>query len=253
MSQWRADRADAAALPWPSGAVNLITTSPPYNLGLPYADVDDWLPYGEYLRRVHAWAAEMFRIAAEQGRACINVPLDTHNGGRHALYADWLDAMRCAGWHYRTTIVWTKGNGTTGRHVARGSLDSPHAINVSTGTEMIAVLFKGEWARDRRGHASDLSREEWLQWTDGLWTFGPVNGSARKRVGHPAPYPAELVRRLVKLHAFVEDLVADPFVGSGTTLLEALELGRSCWAADLSQRYVADLRALIQRKEALAA
>lgn len=250
MIDWRVDRADAAALPWPSDVVDLVVTSPPYNLGLPYAGVDDWLPYGEYLARVHRWTAELYRVAADQGRACINVPLDTHNGGRHALYADWLHAMRWAGWHYRTTIVWTKGGGQPGRHIARGSLDSPHAINVVAGVEMIAVFHKGVWARDRRGRDSDLSRQEWTFWTDGLWDFPPLS---RHPGAHPARFPRELARRCIKLHAFLGDLVADPFVGSGTTLLEALDLGRRCWAADLSSRYVADLAVQLRRKEAFAA
>lgn len=247
---WRLDCADAACLPWPSDSVHLVATSPPYNLGLPYVGVDDRLPYGEYLRHVHAWCAELYRVAAEQGRACINVPLDTHNGGRHALYADWKHAMCWAGWSYRTTIVWTKGNGQPGRHIARGSIDSPHAINVVAGVEMIGVFSKGTWARDRRGRSSDLTRAEWLAWTDGLWTFPPVG---RRPGFHPARFPSEMPRRLVKLHAFREDLVADPFVGSGTTLLEALRLGRACWAADLSAHYVAELRAQLEQKEAFAA
>ena len=244
---WRVDCADAARLPWPSGRVNLITTSPPYNLGLPYAGVDDWLPYGEYLHRVQRWAVEMFRVAADQGRACINVPLDTHNGGRHAVYADWCDAMRWAGWSYRSTIVWTKGGpGHTSNHLARGSVDSCHSINVIAGVEMIAVFCKGEWHRDRRGRSSDLTRAEWLEWTDGVWGFRPLG----RRPGlHPSRFPIELARRCIKLHAFVEDLVADPFVGSGTTLLEALALGRRCWAADLSKTYVAELHAQLERRD----
>jgi site-specific DNA-methyltransferase (adenine-specific) len=250
VSRWRVDRADAARLPWPSGAVQLIVSSPPYNLGLPYAGVDDRLPYGKYLHNVERWAAELHRIGSMQARACINVPLDTHSGGRRPVYADWIRAMELVGWQYRTSIVWTKGGGQPGRHIARGSLDSCHAINVVAGVEMIGVFYKDSWQRDRRGRHSDLSRTEWLEWTDGLWTFPPIS---RRPGAHPARFPAELPRRLIKLHAFVEDLVADPFVGSGTTLLEALSLGRPCWAADLSRTYVEGLRGQLERREAFAA
>ena len=254
MSRYCLDQADAARLPWPSNAVHLTCTSPPYNLGLRYAGVDDYLPYGEYLRKVHGWAAEMFRVATEQGRACINVPLDTHNGGRHTTYADWVHAMQRAGWRYRTTVLWTKGGrGQPTSHLARGSIDNCSGINIVTGVETIAIFHKGEWARDRAGRLSDLTRAEWLEWTDGLWTFPSANGAARRRLNHPAPFPEELPRRLIKLHAFVEDTVADPFVGSGTTLLQALELGRDCWAADLSAKYVADLQDHLKKREDLAA
>ena len=252
---WRLDRADAAALPWPAGQVDLVVTSPPFNLGMPYAGVDDRLSYAEYVRRVERWAAELFRIAADQGRACINLPLDTHNGGRHPVYADWVHAMRCAGWSYRTTILWTKGGrGQTSGHLARGSVDSCHGINVVAGVETIAVFCKGSWTRDRRGRRADLSRAEWLAWTDGLWDFPAVGRSVVHRRGrHPAPFPDELPRRLIKLHAFREDLVADPFVGSGTTLLESLRLGRRCWAADLSAHYIAELRPQLEHREEAAA
>jgi site-specific DNA-methyltransferase (adenine-specific) len=251
VSRWRLDCADAARLPWPSRSVNLIATSPRYNLGLPYVGVDDRSPYGDYLRQVHGWSEEMFRVAADQGRACINVPLDTHNGGRHPVYSHWVYAMQAAGWEYRTTIVWTKGGGQPTSHLARGSIDNCSGINVVTGVEMVAVFSKGSWIRQRRGRHSDLSREEFLHWTDGLWDFPPVS---RRPGSSPARWPAEMPRRLIKLHAFVEDVVADPFAGSGTTLFTALELGRECWANDLSEHYVADIqRELNQRKEERAA
>jgi site-specific DNA-methyltransferase (adenine-specific) len=250
VSRWRLDCADAAHLPYPSNSVNLIATSPRYNLGLPYVGVDDRSPYGDYMRQVHEWSEEMFRVAAPQGRACINVPLDTHNGGRHPVYGHWVYAMQSAGWEYRTTIVWTKGGGQPTSHLARGSVDNCNGINVVAGVEMVAVFCKGTWIRDRRGRHSDLTRNEWKAWTDGLWDFPPVS---RHRGAHPARFPAEMARRLIKLHAFVEDVVADPFVGSGTTLWESLDLGRECWVSDLSEQYVADLQAELSEREKAAA
>jgi site-specific DNA-methyltransferase (adenine-specific) len=251
VSSWRLDCADAAHLPWPANQANLIACSPPYNLGLPYAGVDDHRPFGEYARCVQAWADELFRIATDQGRACINVPLDTHNGGRRPVYGLWVAAMQAAGWQYRTTIVWTKGGrGDTHNHLARGSIDSPSGPNVIAGVEMIPVFFKGTWIRDRAGRTADLTRAEWLAWTDGLWDFPPIS---RRPGVHPARFPPELPRRLIKLHAFVEDLVVDPFVGSGTTLQVALELERRCWAADLSAQYVTELELELARREVLAA
>jgi len=252
--RYRLDLADAARLPWPSNKVHLICTSPPYNLGLRYAGVDDELPYGEYLRRVHGWAEEMYRVATDQGRACVNVPLDTHNGAHHPVYADWIGAMQAAGWTYRTTTWLTKGGrGQTSNHRARGSLDSCSAPNVICGAETIAVFHKGPWSwamrADRHGRRSDLTRAEWVKWTDGSWDFPFIRRSLR----HPAPFPEELPRRLIKLYSYPADIVADPFVGSGTTLLQALELGRDCWAADLSAQYVDDLQEQLTEREARAA
>ena len=63
-----------------------------------------------------------------------------------------------------------------------------------------------------------MNREEFLEWTNGLWTFP---GESKKRIGHPAPFPLELPRRCIKLFSYVHDTVLDPFMGSGTTLIAA--------------------------------
>jgi DNA modification methylase len=105
-------QADAAALPWPDGSIDLFVTSPVYPLDeIRYVGAPRYRDYASYLQQVDRWAAAMFRAAAPQGRACINVPLDTRaDGVPRAVYADWLAALLRAGWSYQTTIVWHEGN-----------------------------------------------------------------------------------------------------------------------------------------------
>jgi site-specific DNA-methyltransferase (adenine-specific) len=88
--------------------------------------------------------------------------------------------------------------------------------------EAIVVLYKERWKKLRRG-TSDISREEFIEWTNGLWTF---SGEKRGRSGHPAPFPLELPVRCLKLFSYRGDTVLDPFLGSGTTLVACLDLGR---------------------------
>lgn len=228
--------ADAAALPWDDGSIDLIVTSPPYNLAKDYDGADDDLPYAEYLERARAWAAEMHRVAGAQGRLCLNVAIDSTRGAARPLYADWLAVLMDAGWSYRTTVVWADND--IGRHTARGSA-SPSAVHVMTPVEVIGVLHKGEWSLGRRD-AHDLEHEEWLTWTHGLWRF-PNNHSGRW--GHPCPFPAELARRCIKLFSFPGATVCDPFLGSGTTAVIASQLGRQVVASDISAHYVALARA----------
>jgi len=71
---------------------------------------------------------------------------------------------------------------------------------------------------------SDITREEFIQWTNGLWTFP---GETSKQVKHPTPFSRELPRRCLKLFSYIDDTVLDPFSGSGTTILEALCHNRS--------------------------
>ncbi len=217
---------DCARLPeaLPAGSVDLIVTSPPYALGIDYgrAGYADDQPYQEYLEWVHGWATAVLRVSADGGRACVNVPLDSNKGGKRAVYADYLGIFQEVGWTYQTTIVWNEQN--ISRRTAWGSWLSPSAPFVTAPVEMIAVFYKGSFRRPATGgRRGDITREEFLAWTLGMWTFPGANA---RRVGHPAPFPEELPRRLIKLYSYPDDLVLDPFLGSGTTVAAARRLGR---------------------------
>jgi site-specific DNA-methyltransferase (adenine-specific) len=100
--------------------------------------------------------------------------------------------------------------------------------------ETIIVLYKETWKRDAKGRTSDIQRDEFLQWTNGVWAF---NGESKKRIGHPAPFPIELPRRCIKLFSFVDDLVLDPFLGSGTTAIAALQNNRRVIGVEFDSKY----------------
>jgi site-specific DNA-methyltransferase (adenine-specific) len=203
---------------------DLVVTSPPYALGVDYgqAGYADDQPYERYLAWVATWAAALLEVCASGGRACVNIPLDSNKGGKRAIYADYLRIFQDVGWTYQTSIVWNEQN--ISRRTAWGSWLSPSAPFVTAPVEMIAVFYKGAFRRPATGgRRGDITRDEFLAWTLGMWTFAGANP---RRAGHPAPFPEELPRRLIKLYSYPDDVVLDPFAGSGTTLVAARKLGR---------------------------
>lgn len=227
---YQADSTELAILD--DATVDLIITSPPYNLDVSYNGYRDDVPYEAYLRWVATWAKALWRVARWGGRACINVPLDSNKGGKRAVYADYVRVFQAVGWQYQTTIVWNEQN--ISRRTAWGSWMSPSAPFVTAPVEMIPVFFKGDWRRPRGERKTNIERDEFLSWTLGLWEFP---GENPHKVGHPAPFPLELPRRLIKLYSYVDDLILDPFLGSGTTAVAAKHLGRRCIGVEIDQSY----------------
>jgi site-specific DNA-methyltransferase (adenine-specific) len=214
------------------GSVDLVVTSPPYNLDVAYDGYRDALPYDRYLAWVERWASALYQVAGDGGRACINVPLDSNKGGKRAMYVDYVERFRAAGWTYQTTIVWNEQN--ISRRTAWGSWMSPTAPFVTAPVEMVPVFFKETWPRKKGDRHWEIGRDEFLQWTLGTWEFP---GENPKKLGHPAPFPEELPRRLIRLYSFVEDVILDPFLGSGTTCAVAKRLGRRSIGVDIDMHY----------------
>lgn len=214
------------------GSIDLIVTSPPYNVDITYNAYDDKIPYHTYLEFSREWLGKAYAVLRYGGRLCLNIPLDKNKGGQQSVYADLMTIAKSVGFKYHSTIVWNEQN--ISRRTAWGSWLSAAAPYVIAPVEMIAVLYKGSWKRKRTGRTSDITREEFIEWTNGVWTFA---GESKKRVGHPAPFPVELPKRCIKLFTFVEDTVLDPFLGSGTTLLACALTGRKGIGIEVDRRY----------------
>ncbi|MCS6835932.1 MAG: site-specific DNA-methyltransferase [Anaerolineae bacterium] len=215
----------------PDESVDLIVTSPPYNVGIGYSTHDDAHEYRDYLALSEAWLKQAYRVSRPDGRLCVNIPLDKNKGGQQSVCADVTSIAKAIGWQYHSTIIWNEGN--ISRRTAWGSWMSASAPYVIAPVEVIVVLYKQHWKKRQPG-MSDITRDEFMAWTNGLWTF---NGESKKRVGHPAPFPRELPRRCIRLFSYVGDVILDPFMGSGTTLLEAWDNKRTGIGFDIAQEY----------------
>jgi site-specific DNA-methyltransferase (adenine-specific) len=242
----RIERGDARHLPLEAETVHLIVTSPPYGVGLDGYDAGEDILAGDWPEFLLSFLNEALRVTAPHGRLALNIPLDTTRGGFRPTYAQAVQMADAAGWEYRSSILWVDDQ--LGKSTARGSQDSSSAPHVIAGAEMVALFSKGTWKREPPG-PSDLAHDEWLEWTNGLWRFP---GETQAWEGHPAPFPYELPRRLIKLLSFPGDVVLDPFCGSGTTALAAHRLGRDFLGFDQAQRYVESALRRVVRKGAAA-
>jgi modification methylase len=214
----------------PDSSVHLMITSPPYNVSKEY---DEDLTLDEYRGLLRRVLRETYRVLVDGGRACVNVA----NVGRKPylpIHAFLADDMIKLGFSMRGEIIWNKG-GSAGPSTAWGSWKSATNPTLRDVHEYILIFSKRSFARDGSGKKSTIERDEFLEYTKSIWTF--PSESAR-RVGHPAPFPVELPRRLIQLYSFEGDVVLDPFAGSGSTCLAALQTNRSFVAYEKYRRYV---------------
>ena len=134
----------------------------------------------------------------------------------------------------RGEIIWEEG-GIAGSSTAWGSWRSASNPTIRDVHEYILIFSKGRFKRESMGRENSISREDFLECTKSVWRF--PTASAR-RVGHPAPFPVELPRRLIELYTFRGEIVLDPFMGSGATALAALQTGRHFVGYDINASYV---------------
>ncbi len=215
----------------PDNSVHLMITSPPYNVKKEY---DDDLTLDDYRAMLRAVFAETYRVLVPGGRACINVA----NLGRKPyipLHSYIIDDMHQLGFLMRGEIIWNKASSAS-PSTAWGSWKSAGNPVLRDIHEYILVFSKDTFTRKKTGRIDTIGRDEFLEWTKSVWTFPAVSA---KSIGHPAPFPEELPQRLIQLYSFQEDVVLDPFNGSGTTCVAALKAGRRYVGYDVDPAYVA--------------
>lgn len=215
----------------PDYTVHLMITSPPYNVSKEY---DQNLTLDEYRQLLKRVFAETYKKLVTGGRACINIA----NLGRKPyipLHSYIIKDMQDIGFLMRGEIIWDKASSAS-PSTAWGSWLSAANPILRDIHEYILVFCKESFSRKRPvGRKSTISKEEFLELTKSVWTF-PAE-SARK-IGHPAPFPVELPHRLIQLYTFKDEIVLDPFVGSGSACIAALKAKRHYVGYDINKNYV---------------
>ena len=214
-------------------SVHLVITSPPYNVGIGREGWTDKLPDKEYLKLTKIWLKECYRALADGGKICVNLPLnDTSN-----IAFLHLKIMKELGFTFKANILWVKWDRKRKEKFAISkwriekfqfpSQPNPILINAY---EIILVMQKN------KGYSigkKDLTFNEFRKWKYNVWFIRPIVDRT-----HPAPYPVELAKRLIKLYCLRGQTVLDPFLGTGTTSITAMKLGRSSIGIEMSSEYV---------------
>lgn len=229
-----------------SNSVALVVTSPPYFAGKEYEESlgHNGVPgtYFEYLALLHDVFEECKRVLEPGARIAVNVA----NLGRRpyrSLAGDVVEILQDLGLLLRGEVVWWKGR-AAGGSCAWGTFQRPSNPVLRDVTERIVIASKGRFDRALKPEerldldlpsTATISRDEFLEATTDLWEIPPESAT---RVGHPAPFPVELPKRLIELYTYEEDVVLDPFMGSGTTAVAALRTDRHYIGFDTDRAYV---------------
>jgi site-specific DNA-methyltransferase (adenine-specific) len=214
----------------PDHSIHLMVTSPPYNVSKEY---DHDLTLDEYRGLLHRVLSETYRVLVTGGRACINIA----NLGRKPylpLHAFLIEDMLRIGFLMRGEIIWNKASSAS-PSTAWGSWLSASNPVLRDVHEYILVFSKDSFSRPGQDRQSTIEKDDFLTWTKSVWEFPAVSA---KKVGHPAPFPEELPRRLIDLYTFYSDVVLDPFCGSGTTCLAAYKANRRYVGYEINQEYI---------------
>lgn len=226
----------------PDNFVHLIITSPPYNVGIPYDNHNDLMPYKEYLEFLENTWRECFRILVHGGRICINVPSVTADGEYQPLFCDVINQMKKIGYIMRGDILWYKQS--ISKRTAWGSWKSPSNPYVVQPYEFILVFSKGTRKLEGDKDKIDITKEEFIEFSNSFWQIKPQT----QPKGHPVPFPEELVYRLIKFYSYQDNIVLDPFGGSGTVGVVALKTKRKYIYIDKSLEYCKLALAYIQQQ-----
>jgi modification methylase len=242
---------DARELGWvETESVHLVCTSPPYGSLKTYPDhpgqLGNLAVYEDFLDELDKVWRECLRVLVPGGRvACVvgDVCISRRRGGRHhvlPLSGDIQGRARRLGFDCLTPIRWLKVANIS-LEASRSSrfLGKPNLPNGVVKNDLEHILFFRKPGGYRNPTAEQEQRsfiptELYSHWFSPIWS--DVTGQARKE--HPAPYPLEIPRRLVRMFSFVGDTVIDPFAGTGTTSAAALEAGRNSISVEIEPAYV---------------
>jgi len=210
--------------------VDLVVTSPPYNIGIAYDCWNDLVPWSDYLLWTRKWLDACFLVLKDKGRIAISCSLTTNQPDTketHFQAAHIHNMMLDAGFRFKTTVIWSEM--TRAGNTWFGSFGSATSPYIYAPVECIVVGYKNSWKRD--GKAA-IEPARFVKLSRGVW-----NIKAETIPLTPAAYPVELVSAIIEMMSFEGDVVLDPFLGSGTTALTAKILHRKCIGFEISEKY----------------
>ena len=214
----------------PDNSIHLAITSPPYNVGKDYDNHNDKMNYQEYLDWLNEVWKETQRILVPGGRFCLNIA-PTGIKDFVPIHHDFTNQLRKLGMKFRTEIIWYKQ--TMLKRTAWGSWKSPANPHIVPSWEYVLVFSKNGDRLQGNPKDADITAEEFKKFSDGFWEIQPE----RQRNGHPAPFPEDLIYRLMKFYSYKDNVVLDMFGGTGTVAVVSHKNNRKFIHIDISKEY----------------
>ena len=212
------------------GCIDLIVTSPPYNIGIEYDGYADKMPWPEYYQWCRKWLSECYRVLKSDGRMALNHYLSLGNAKERATPLFDLNGIALdIGFKHHSCAVWP--DITLAKRTAWGSWLSASAPYINSPFEGVLILYKERWKKDKRG-TSDMSKDDFIMLTRGRWDI-----KTETRGKTPANFSVDFAEKTIKLLSYVGDLVLDPFSGSGTTAFVCVKNNRNYIAIEQSEKY----------------
>jgi DNA modification methylase len=215
----------------PDYSIHLMVTSPPYNVTKEY---DENLTLKEYRALLKRVFTEVYKKLVTGGRACINLA----NLGRKPyipLHSYIIQDLQEIGFIMRGEIIWNKASSASPSTAWGTWLSAANPI-LRDVHEYILVFSKEAFNRKNLpGKISTITKEDFLEFTKSIWTF---NAESARKIGHPAPFPTELPYRLIQMYTFKNEVILDPFCGSGSSFIAALQTDRHYIGYDTEEEYV---------------
>ena len=250
----------------PDNFVDLIVTSPPYNVGIDYSDWDDEMGFDEYFKWVETWLSECYRTLKPDGRIALNIPYEANfkeRGGRVFFMAEYHKVMQKVGFNFFGMVDLVEPASNRSKTSSWGSWMSasgPHVCNVKEGVllgykESHVKLDKGisQWdyeevdvlGKSRKVYKEE-DKKEFMELVFAEWPYFADTRSLTK-----ATFSEDIPSKAIKIFTYKDDLVLDCFSGSGTTAISAKKLGRKYLGFEISPQYFEISKKRIRKLEVL--
>ena len=217
----------------PDDSIDLVVTSPPYNCGIDYDVYIDTLDYSDYKKFAKQWLSEIFRVLKDNGRFALNIPYEVNlheRGGRIFLLSDYWQIMESIGYRWAGLVDLVETQPHRVKYTSWGSYLSASAPYIYNPKECVIVSYKNNWKKGKG--INSLNKKEFIEYVSGMWHY-----EAERRGLTKANFSLDIPMKAVKILSFKNDIVLDPFIGSGTTAVACKELKRKYIGIDISEAY----------------
>jgi len=218
--------------------VNLVITSPPYNVGIKYDSHDDLMHPEEYYEFIRDVFSKVYYILPDDGRLAINIPIQVNykksGGSLIFLSAKIWNILEKIGFNYIATIDLDETSPHMSKRTAWGSWLSPSAPYVYNPKECVIICYKNVWKRINKGtsYFNKDNKKEFMNYVTGMWDY-----RAETKKLTEANFSLDIPLPAIKLLSWKEDTILDPFMGSGTTGLACEMLDRKWIGIEKSEKY----------------